>query len=94
MMNTTMHNNEFQQLLILELHVRPICSILQYFSICNSMGRSEIRDKFHELSDNFAILATTSGIYPKISLPVVLSQIKIIASFVKVKIFFSNLLSR
>ena len=74
--------------------LRPICGILQYFNICNSMGRSEIWDKFNELNDNFAILATTSGIYPKISLPLVLSQIKTIASFIKVKIFFSNLLSR
>ena len=55
MMNTTMHNNEFLQLLILELHIRPICSILQYFSICNSMGRSEIWDKFHELRGDWTI---------------------------------------
>ena len=34
----------------------------------------------------FAIIATMSGIYPKISLLPVLSQINTIASFVKVKI--------
>ena len=34
----------------------------------------------------FAVIATTSGIYPKISLLPVLSQINTIASFVKVKI--------
>ena len=34
---------------------------------------------------NFAILATMSGIYPKISLLLVLSQINTIASFIKVK---------
>ena len=34
----------------------------------------------------FAIIATTSGIYPNISLLPVLSQINTIASFVKVKI--------
>ena len=85
-----MHNNEFLQLLILELHVRPICGILQYFSICNSMGRSEIWDKFNELNDNFAVIATMNGI-TKISLPLVLSQIKNIACFVKVKIFFCKL---
>ena len=32
---------------------------------------------------NFTILATTSGIYPKISLQLVLSQINTIASFIK-----------
>ena len=36
---------------------------------------------------NFAIIATTSGVYPKISLLPVLSQINTIASFFKVKIF-------
>ena len=35
---------------------------------------------------NFAIIATTSGIYPKISLLPVLSQINTIASFFKVKL--------
>ena len=35
---------------------------------------------------NFAISVTTSGIYPKISLPLELSQINAIASFSKVKI--------
>ena len=34
----------------------------------------------------FAVIATTSGIYPKISLLPMLSQINTIASFVKVKI--------
>ena len=34
----------------------------------------------------FAVIAITSGIYPKISLLPVLSQINTIASFVKVKI--------
>ena len=37
-------------------------------------------------NSNFAVIATTSGIYPKISLLPVLSQINTIASFVKVKI--------
>ena len=35
---------------------------------------------------NFAVIATTSGNYPKISLLLALSQINTIASFVKVKI--------
>ena len=35
---------------------------------------------------NFAVIATSSGIYPKISLLPVLSQINSIASFVQVKI--------
>ena len=35
---------------------------------------------------NFAVLATMSGIYPKISLLPVLPQINAIASFIKVKI--------
>ena len=35
---------------------------------------------------NFAVIATTSGIYPKISILPVLSQINTIDSFVKVKI--------
>ena len=34
----------------------------------------------------FAVIAMTSGIYPKVSLLPVLSQINTIASFVKVKI--------
>ena len=37
-------------------------------------------------NSNFAIIAITSGIYPKISLLPVLSQINTIACFVKVKI--------
>ena len=37
-------------------------------------------------NSNFAIIATVSGIYPKISLLPVLSQINTKASFVKVKI--------
>ena len=36
---------------------------------------------------NFAIIATTSGVYPKISLLPVLSQMNTIASFFQVKIF-------
>ena len=36
----------------------------------------------------FAVIATTSGIYPKISLLLVLSQINTIASFIKVKISY------
>ena len=36
----------------------------------------------------FAVIATTSGIYPKISLLPVLSQTNTIASFVKVKISY------
>ena len=36
----------------------------------------------------FAVIATTSGIYPKISLLLVLSQINTIVSFVKVKISY------
>ena len=36
----------------------------------------------------FAVIATTSGIYPKISLLPVLSQINTIAFFVKVKISY------
>ena len=69
-------------------------------SICYNMGRSEIWDKFTSCSENgneiargaakcyFAVIATTSGVYPKISLLPVLSQINAIyiASFVKVKI--------
>ena len=35
---------------------------------------------------NFAVIATMSGIYPKISLLLVLSQINTIGSFIKVKI--------
>ena len=41
----------------------------------------------------FAVIATTSGIYPKISLLPVLSQINTIASFVKVKILIFKLAS-
>ena len=40
---------------------------------------------------NFAILATTSEIYPKISLLFELSQINTIASFIKVKISSTSL---
>ena len=73
--------------------------------VCNSTGRSEIWDKFHELqagvkfginftscreNGNFAILAM-SGIYPKISLLLVLSQINTVASFIKVKISSNSL---
>ena len=43
---------------------------------------------------NFAVIATTSGIYPKISLLPVLSQINTIAYFIKVKYLFLNLLTR
>ena len=72
---------------------------LQYlymYITCNIMGRSEIN--FTSCSENgneiargaaecyFAVIATTSGIYPKTSLLPVLSQINTIASFVKVKI--------
>ena len=41
------------------------------------------------LSENssFTVIATTSGVYPKISLQPVLSQINAISSFFKVKIF-------
>ena len=39
----------------------------------------------------FVIIATTSGIYPKISLLPVLSQINTTASFVKVKYLVFNL---
>ena len=42
-----------------------------YFTSCSENG-------------NFAVIATTSGIYPKISLLPVLSQINTIAAFVKV----------
>ena len=59
--------------------------------ICTSTGRSEIWENFTSCSENgadcyFAVIATASGIYPKISLLPVLSQINTIASFVKVKI--------
>ena len=59
------------------------------FCICNSIGRSEIWDIFTSCSKNgnFAVIATTSGNYPKTSLLPVLSQINTIASLFKVKIF-------
>ena len=38
-------------------------------------------------NSNFAVIATMSGIYPKMSLLPVLSKINTTASFVKVKIF-------
>ena len=67
-----------------------------YICMCNIQSRSEIWAKFHVVVRmavklhsalcNFAIIATTSGIYPKISLLPVLSQINTIASFLKVKI--------
>ena len=42
----------------------------------------------------FAVIATTNGIYPKISLQPVLSQINTIASFVKVKVKISDFQTR
>ena len=42
---------------------------------------------------NFAVIATTSGIYPKISLLPVLSQINTIASFFKSKYLIFKLVS-
>ena len=53
------------------------------FTSCSESG-SEIAGGTVEC--NFAILATTSGIYPRISLLPMLSQINTIAYFVKVKI--------
>ena len=61
--------------------------------ICNSMGRpnfTSCRENGSEIARgaaecNFAVLAT-SGIYPKISLLLVLSRINTTASFIKVKI--------
>ena len=62
------------------------------------MGRSEFGIKFTSCSGNgneiargvaecyFAVIAITSGIFPKISLLPLLSQINTIASFIKVKI--------
>ena len=52
--------------------VLPVCT-------CNSTGRSEI-SRLSE-NGNVAIFATTSGVYPKISLLPVLSQINTIAPF-------------
>ena len=69
-----------------------------YICICNSMGRGEIGINFKSCSENgneiargaaecyFAIIATTSGIYPKFSLLPVLLQINAIASFNEVTI--------
>ena len=42
---------------------------------------------------NFVVIATISGLYPKISLLPVLSQINTIASFVKVKISDASMMS-
>ena len=68
------------------------------FCLRDNTGRSEIWINFTSCSENgneiargaaecyFAIIATTSGIYPKISLLPMLSQINTIASFVKGKI--------
>ena len=54
------------------------------FTSCSKNGNEITRGT---AECNFAIMTTTRGIYPKISLlPVVLSQINTIASFVKVKI--------
>ena len=44
--------------------------------------------------NNFAVITTASGIYPKISLLPVLSQSYAIASLAKVKYLFSNSLPR
>ena len=51
------------------------------FASCGENG-NEIAGGIAEC--NFAVNATTSGIYPKISLPLELSQINAIASFNKV----------
>ena len=42
--------------------------------------------KLHEVQPSTIAVAATSGIYPKISLQPVLSQINTIAAFVKVKL--------
>ena len=56
-----------------------------HFTSCSEDGNETARGaaEFY-----FAVIAKTSGIYPKISLLPVLSQINTIASFVKVKISY------
>ena len=66
--------------------------------VCTFVARANLDPNFTSCSDNgkeiargatkcnFSIINTASGIYPKISLLPVLSQINTIASFVKVKI--------
>ena len=67
----------------------PIVAYLD-LEYCQSIKRAGVKFgiNFASCSENgnFAIIAITSGIYPKISLLPVLSQINTIASFVKVKI--------
>ena len=58
------------------------------FTSCSENG-SEIARGTAEC--NFDVLATTSGIYPNISLLLVLSQINTIASFIRVKISSNSL---
>ena len=53
------------------------------FTSCSENGNEIARGAVEYY---FAVIATTSGIYPKISLLPVLSQINTIASFVEVKI--------
>ena len=53
------------------------------FTSCSENG-NEIAQVAAEC--NFAVIATTSGIYPKISLLLVLSQISTVASFVNFKL--------
>ena len=53
------------------------------FTSCSENGNEITRGA---AECNFVVITTTSGIYPKISLLLALSQINTIASFVKVKI--------
>ena len=53
------------------------------FTSCSKNGNEITRGA---AECNFIVIATVSGIYPKISLLLVLSQINTIASFVKVKL--------